>query len=98
MSGAFGQTIKQNTLDGFFLTGPGEQIVANTLLQMSSIQNDTTAAFIELFGPYKSGTQQQRWADYSRFDWSIRQLPVINIYEAEPQEKTSSNAWVLGTV
>lgn len=98
MSGAFGQTIKDSNIDKIFLTGPGEMIVANTLLQMSNIQNATGAAFTQLFGPYTAGNQQQRWADYSRFDWSIRQLPVINVYEAESQDKTSSNAWINGAI
>jgi len=98
MSGAFGQVIKEQTIDQIYLTGPGEMIVANTLLQMLSIPNAVGAAFVQLFGPYQPGNQQQRWSDYSRFDWSIRQLPVINVYEAESQDKTSSNAWVNGTI
>lgn len=98
MSGAFGQTIKEQDLENIFLTGPGERIVANTLLQMAAIPNDTSNPFIELFGPFTPGSQQQRWSDYSRFDWSIRQLPVINVYESESQDKTSSNAWVNGSI
>jgi hypothetical protein len=94
MSGAFGKTIKESTIDGIFLSSPGEQIVANTLLQMGS----KTAKFVDLFGAYQQGSQQQRWANYSRFDWSIRQLPVINVYESETQDKTSSNAWINGTI
>lgn len=101
---AFGETIRQADLDGIFLTGPGEELVAKTLLQMSLIQNNTTNAFVQLFGPYtpakpgQNQTANQRWADYARYDWSIRQLPAINVYEAESEDKTSSNAWLNGAV
>ena len=98
MSGAFGQTIKEQDLENTFLTGPGEQIVANTLAQMAAIPNDKGTAFTQLFGPFTPGSNQQRWADYARYDWSIRQLPVLNVYEAEAQDKTSSNAWINGTI
>jgi len=94
MSGAFGQTIKESNIDSTFLSSPGEEIVAKTLMQMAN----PTSKFTELFGPYKPESQQQRWANYSRYDWSIRQLPVINIYEADIQDKTSSNAWINGTI
>ena len=98
MSGAFGQPIKQATIDEYFLTSPGEELVDNTILQMSKIKNNTSNPFVQLFGPYTKGSDQQRWANYDRRDWSIRQFPVINVYEAESQDKTSSNAWVNGTV
>lgn len=98
MSGAYGKTIKEQDIENIYLTGPGEMLVANTLMQMSTIQNAVGAAFVQLFGPYTALKDQQRWADYSRFDWSIRQLPAINVYEAESQDKTSSNAWVNGTI
>lgn len=101
---ANGVAIKESTIDKLFLTSPGESLVASTLLQMSSIQNQYGAAFTQLFGPYtppkpgQNQTANQRWADYSRYDWSIRQLPAINVYEAETEDKTSSNAWLNGTV
>ncbi len=101
---ANGQTFRQADLDNIFLTGPGESIVASTLLQMSSIQNDTETAFTQLFGPYtppppgQNTTANQRWANYCRSDWSIRQLPAINVYEAETEDKTSRNAWLNGTI
>ena len=98
MSGAFGQTIKEQDIEKIFLTGPGEMIVANTLAQMAAIPNNTGNAFTQLFGPYVPLSNQQRWSDYSRFDWSIRQLPVINVYEAEAQDKTAPTAWVNGTI
>lgn len=93
MSGALGKTIKQADLDALFLSGPTEALVPNTLMQMGSVSQ-----FTDLFGPYTPGSNQQRWADYARFDWNIRQLPVINIYEAETEEKISANAWLNGAV
>lgn len=104
MSVLNGVTIREADMQKIFLTGPGEAIVASTLLQMSSIQNQFGAAFTQLFGaftppvPGKDQTANQRWANYCRFDWSIRQLPAINIYEAETEDKTSSNAWLNGTI
>lgn len=98
MSGAFGQTIKQVNLDNLFLTGPGEMIVRNTLIQLAIAPNSEGYCFQQLFGPYQPGSNQQRWSDYARYDWSIRQLPVINVYEAETEDKTSTNAWLNGTI
>jgi hypothetical protein len=98
MSGAFGKTIKEQDIENIYLTGPGEMLVANTLMQMANIQNATGAAFTQLFGPYVPGSNQQRWADYSRFDWNIRQLPVINVFESETQDKTAPNAWINGSI
>lgn len=95
---AFGKTIKAGDLDKIFLSTPGESLVAATLMQMSTIKNATGAAFTQLFGPYQPGVDQQRWADYPREDWSIRQLPAISIYEGESEDKTSSNAWLNGTI
>lgn len=101
---AFGTTIREADIQNLFLTGPGEFIVANTLMQMAAIPNDTGMPFTQLFGPYTPGkpglnqTANQRWADYARFDWSIRQLPAICVYEAETEDKTSSNAWLNGTI
>lgn len=98
------RTVREADMKQMFLTGPGEMIVANTLMQMSSIQNQFGAAFVQLFGPYTPGvkdlnqTNNQRWADYPRFDWGSRQLPAINVYEAEAEEKTSSNAWLNGSI
>lgn len=99
MSGAFGQIVNQDVLDSLFLPTPGEVIVRNTLLQMSLIPGDNNIfPFIQLFGPYQPSNNQQRWSDYSRYDWSIRQLPVVNVYEGETEEQTSRNAWLNGTI
>lgn len=55
--------------------------------------------FKTLFGPFKTfDDANQRWACYARFDWSLAQLPAINVYEADPEQKTSDNAWLDGSV
>ena len=93
MSAAFGQQIKQDDIDQSFLTGPGEDLVIKTIQQMASIPG-----FLTLFGPFDPNDDQQRWADYARADWSLRQLPAINVFEAEAEDKTSDQAWLNGTV
>lgn len=91
--------IKQKTIDDLFLTSPGEELSNKTLMQMAKIPGFTT-----LFGPYKSddsgakNTDQQRWADYNREDWSIRQLPALNVYESGSEDKESDNAYLNGTM
>lgn len=98
MSSALGSTIKELTITNEFLTGPGQDIVPNTLFQMTQAQNDTCKPFLDLFGPFTPDSNQQRWADYPRMDWSIRQLPVINVYQAESQEKEAPNGYLNGAV
>lgn len=94
-----GQKINQGTLDAAFLSTPGEDIVPKTLLQLSSIPQ-----FVQLFGKYTSDTSgnktsdQQRWADYQRMDWSTRQLPAINVFEAGTENKDSDQAYLRGSV
>lgn len=89
--------IKQNTIDDLFLSSPGEDLVPKLMLQLSRVKG-----FTDLFGPYKintakeKSTDQQRWADYQRGDWSIRQLPAINVFESGAEQKTSDNAWLQG--
>ena len=90
--------IKQSTIDGLFLTGPSESLVLTTLKQMGAI-----SGFAKLFGPYKIptgaiGDEQQRWADYQRFDWSIRQLPAISVYEDQTEQKDSDQAFLRGNI
>lgn len=91
--------IKQQTIDDLFLTGPGEDLVPKLLLQMSRVP-----AFVKLFGPYKidtdnnKNTDQQRWSDYQRMDWSLRQLPAISIFESQSEQKSSDNAWLTGNI
>jgi hypothetical protein len=90
----YGQQMKQESLSADFLNGPGEVLVPNFISALSQVK-----PFRDLFGPFTNVKDpNSRWASYSRFDWSMRQLPVINIYEKEPEEKTSSNAWLNGTV
>lgn len=99
MSGAFGQQVKQATIDAALLTGPSEDLVLKTLLQLGSVKGFTT-----LFGPYKPpqglpADDNQRWADYQRFDWSLRQLPAISIYESQtPEQKDSDQAFLRGMI
>lgn len=93
MSGAFGQQIKEQDMIDRFISAPGQFIVKKTLQQMARVKQ-----FQEVFGKYVEGSQQQRWADYQKFDWSIRQLPAINIFEEQSEDKTSSNAWLNGSV
>lgn len=96
---AFGQQIKQADIDKAFGIGPSEFLVAKTLDQLGSIK-----AFTDLFGPYTAPTgspsdDQQRWADYQRFDWTIRQLPAINVFEsATPESKDSDQAFLRGNI
>lgn len=108
MSGAFGITIKRKDLDVAFLTGPGEFLIDKTLIQMSLAQanpNPTTNAtvypFQTIFGPYipeGPNLDQQRWAGYERFDWSVRQLPTMNVFLGDVEDKDSDQAFLRGTV
>lgn len=97
---AIPKQIHQNTIDTALLTGPGEDLVPKLLVQLAAVPG-----FTELFGPYKpiqpgknTQPQNQRWADYDRWDWSLRQLPTINVYEAETEDKDSDQAFLRGTV
>lgn len=101
MSGAFGLQIKEQDLINLFIDAPGQFLVLKTLQQMS-----TVPGLAKLFGPLTIGPiengsavgQQQKWADYERWDWSMRQLPAISVFEAETEDKTSRNAWLNGTI
>jgi hypothetical protein len=90
---AFGQVIKQATIDKALLTGPGEDLVKKLLMQMAKVKG-----FIAIFGPYTEGKDEQRWADYQRYDWSIRQLPTINVFTSQTEEKESDNAFLNGSI
>lgn len=94
----FGQNIKQSTITGDLLTGPGDDLVLKTIATMAAIPG-----FTAIFGPWTAPTgkpsdDSQRWADYQRADWSLRQLPAINVFEAQNEDKTSDEAWLNGTV
>lgn len=88
-----GQSVKQADIDKALLTGPGEDLVQKLLMQMAKVKG-----FTDLFGPYKDGSDQQRWANYQRGDWSFRQLPAINIFSSGTEDKESDNAYLNGTV
>jgi len=90
----YGQQIRQEDVSKDFLTGPGEVLVPALIAAMAKVM-----PFSDLFGPFTTVKDpNSRWASYPRFDWSLRQLPVINVYEKEPEEKTSSNAWLNGSI
>lgn len=102
MNEQYGPEISEQTLTDSFLTGPGQYLVRKLMVEMAK-----TPPFKTLFGELKfaktgdesSGlAQSQRWADYPRFDWSVRQLPTINVFEADPENKESSNAFLNGAV
>lgn len=99
MSADLGQTVKKSDIDGDFLSSPGEDLVPKLLMQLASVPG-----MVKLFGPYtplpdgNGAKSAQRWADYERKDWSMRQLPAINVFEALIENKTSDNAWLNGTV
>lgn len=111
MSAGLGQQIQESDITKAFLTGPGQYLVKQTLLQLSGVElANGTKPFCTVFGPYAvkatkgaKGSdapidQQQRWADYPRMDWSIRQLPAISIFEEAPEDKSSDNAWLNGSI
>jgi len=85
--------MKQVNIDNSFLAGPGEDLVSKTLMQLAKIKG-----FTDLFGKYTPGSDDQRWADYQRFDWSTRVLPAISIFEAQDENKESDNAFLNGTI
>lgn len=92
-SPAFGQKVKDTTIDAALLSGPGKDIVIKTMQQLSSIKG-----MRDIFGPFDADNITKRWADYQRFDWSIRQLPAINIFESQVEDKTSDQAYLNGTI
>lgn len=103
MSGALGQVVKQADLDKDFLTGPGEDLVVKTIAQMVTVQGNKvngvqTYPFKILFGAYTPNKAEQRWSDYQRFDWSIRQLPAMNVFESGAEERTSDEGFLNGSV
>jgi hypothetical protein len=89
--------IRQEDIDKEFLTGPGEDLVSKLLLQMSKVPG-----FIKIFGTYKRQSEvkntEQRWADYQRFDWSLRQLPAICVFESQSENKESDQAFLNGVI
>lgn len=100
MSGEFGQQVSRTTIDDLFLSGPGEDLVPKLIAQLASVKG-----FSQLFGPFTPGatatanqSQNQRWADYPRFDWSIRELPAINVYESQTEDKDSDQAFLRGAI
>lgn len=86
--------VKQDFIDGQFGgKNVGEILVEKLLSQMAKVKG-----FIALFGPYTPGSELQRWADYQRFDWSVRMLPAISVYESQEESKESDQAFQRGTI
>jgi hypothetical protein len=94
MTVGLGQQIRESDLLDRFYQNPGQVLVSKLLDQLSKVPG-----MVDVFGPYLGiGIAEQRWADYSRHDWSLRQLPAISVYEAEPETKQSSHGWLTGTI
>lgn len=93
MSAALGQQIKEADITVAFLTQPAQDLVIKLLAQMASVKG-----MLALFGPYTPKKAEQRWADYQRFDWSMRQLPAINVFESGIEDKTSDQGFLNGTL
>lgn len=101
MNEKYGQRVNEAEIAADFLSGPGQFLVKRTLAQMAKVP-----PFVAMFGPYRTtgsselaaAAQAQRWSDYARYDWSVRQLPAISVYEAETETKESSSGPMNGTV
>lgn len=82
--------IDLSTLDDLFLSVPGGDLVDKLIMQLQKVPQ-----MAKLFGPAgDSGS----WANYNRFDWPVRQLPAINIFEAGAESKTSDSGYLNGVV
>jgi hypothetical protein len=81
------------TLLDAFLEGPSQRLVPAMLTQLTKVPQ-----LVALFGPYAAGKFEQRWADYNRFDWSIRQLPAVSVFESDTESKKGDNDFMTGTV
>jgi hypothetical protein len=93
-SPAFGQQIRIDQINALFLEGAGQYLVPRLIAQLAKV-----APFATLFGPFVGiDSPKQRWADYQRMDWSMRQLPAINVFEGEQESKQSDNGWDTGTI
>lgn len=91
---AFQTAASEKLMQEEFLEGPGQYMVRRLIKQMAKEKG-----FIALFGEYKGPeSDSQRWAEYQRFDWSVRQLPAISVYEDQSETKTADSGWVTGTL
>jgi hypothetical protein len=81
--------LDQTSLTKSFLSAPGDDLVDKLIGQLQKIPQ-----MVQLFGPAEGGS----WANYNRFDWSARQLPAINILEAQSESKSSDHGYLTGTV
>lgn len=82
--------IDLSTLDELFLSVPGGDLVDKLIMQMQKVPQ-----LVKLFGP---AGDQGSWANYNRFDWPVRELPAINIFESGGENQTSDNGYLMGTI
>lgn len=86
--------VRQSDLTLSFLSGPGEALVPYFLAALSACE-----PFAKIFGPAKTKKGEWlSWADYPRDDWSIRQLPAVNVYEGGTETKQSPNGFLEGSL
>jgi hypothetical protein len=80
--------------------GPTGTLVRRLLETLAGVKlSNGTLFFQQLFGPFKAFDDiNQRWSCYSKFDWSLRQLPAISIYEGDPEIKQSDNGFLDGSL
>lgn len=91
---AFQTAASEKLMQAEFLEGPGQYLVRRLIAQMAKEKG-----FVALFGEHKGAeNDSQRWAEYQRFDWAIRQLPAISIYEDGSEVKTADSGWVTGAL
>jgi len=89
------QLRRKDVAEGLF-PSPGMTLVKRILEAFAAIPQ-----FQALFGkPSAKGFDdaEQRYACYERFDWSLRQLPAMALYESEPEVKQSDNAFLDGSL
>lgn len=101
MGAVDGIQIKVEKTRALFEPTPTEYLIKRLIEQMAQVPQ-----FVTFFGPLIPDTTKEkgvnnpnmRWANYARPDWSFRNLPAISVYEGDPEEKTSANAWLNGTI
>lgn len=91
---AEGIQLRRKEVVAQFDPSPGQTLVKRTLEAIAAIQ-----CFQDLFGKLKGFDQaEQRYACYEKFDWSLRALPAVCLFESEPEIKQSDSAFVDGAL
>lgn len=75
---------------------PGQTLVKRNLEALAAIP-----AFQNLFGKLSAkgfDDPLQRYACYERFDWSLRQLPALCLYESDVETKGSDSSFLDGAM